>query len=80
MLLSAEVTRAMEFYIKLNKDNKLFTGGNMTEAFERGEIAILNTQKWVALKNKDKIASGESMYTSCYHLYRNVHWKHRFSC
>lgn len=64
MLLSAEVTRAMEFYIKLNKDNKLFTGGNMTEAFERGEIAILNTQKWVALKNKDKIASGEYMYTT----------------
>lgn len=66
MLLSAEVTRAMEFYVKLNKENKLYTGSKMIEAFERGEIAILNTQKWVALKeaNKKKVESGEYLFTT----------------
>ena len=61
MVKSADVTRAMAFYIKLNKDYKLYTGANPVDAFDQGKVAIVNTQKWVEINHKSKIASGAVM-------------------
>lgn len=64
MLKSANITRAVNYYVDLNKNVNVLMQGDMLDAFGRGEVAMLQSSLWVAYHYADKIRSGEYMFTT----------------
>ena len=62
MIQSTEVARAMQMYIDLNEENKLYTAADAHEAFANGKIAMIASEKWVKSYFMDQMASGEMMF------------------
>lgn len=62
MIKSNEVARAMQMYIDLNKENKLYTGSDAHEAFAKGKIAMIASEKWVKSYFTKQMETGEMMF------------------
>lgn len=58
-LKSAEVARAMNFYIDLRKSGKMYSGTTPREAFAQGQIAMLVGHMWYLSSFKNLVARNE---------------------